>query len=302
MSMDRDQINADSLAENIAPDSITPDPTQITNRNTVQPFLKWAGGKRWFVHNCANVFPRQYNRYIEPFLGSAAVFFYLQPEEAILGDLNADLIGAYRAIKSNWQDISNGLRYRQRMHNKDENYYYRQRSKRVTNSIQLANTFIYLNRTCFNGIYRVNSNGNFNVPKGSKNAVVLESDAFDRVSLLLQKAELLVSDFEPLIDQAKYGDLVFADPPYTVRHNYNGFIRYNETLFSWSDQERLAKSLKRAKDRGVKIVATNACHQSICDLYMKLGFATQKVSRYSQISANSANRKKYEELIILANT
>jgi DNA adenine methylase len=120
-----------------------------------------------------------------------------------------------------------------------------------------------LNRTCFNGIYRVNLRGAFNVPKGTKSAVVLPTDDFSEAQRLLRRAKLLDGDFEEVIDQAQSGDLVFADPPYTVRHNNNGFIKYNEKLFSWDDQERLARVLTRAAKRGVKVVATNADHREI---------------------------------------
>ncbi|ASJ24783.1 site-specific DNA-methyltransferase (adenine-specific) [Laribacter hongkongensis] len=170
-----------------------------------------------------------------------------------------------------------------------------------TKLIQRASRLIYLNRTCFNGIYRVNKEGKFNVPRGSKSKVLLEGDDFKSISAVLQSAELRVSDFEVLIDEAVANDFVFADPPYTVRHNYNGFIKYNEVLFSWGDQKRLAAALLRAASRGVKVICTNANHESIRALYNSKEFELIQVSRNSSISAKSSSRKSFEELIVTAN-
>jgi len=160
---------------------------------------------------------------------------------------------------------------------------------------------IYLNRTCFNGIYRVNKNGEFNVPRGTKDAVLMETDNFKAIAEQLRGADLRVADFEELVDEAVEDDLVFADPPYTVRHNLNGFVKYNEVLFSWADQERLARALRRAASRGAKIVATNANHHSVRCLYSSWDFLTRSASRFSQISADGSSRRQFEELIITSN-
>jgi DNA adenine methylase len=127
--------------------------------------------------------------------------------------------------------------------------------------------------------------------------VIFEEDSFDKVSESLQGATLNSCDFEKLVDLAGEGDFVFADPPYTVRHNNNSFIKYNEKLFSWLDQERLYSSLKRAKDRGAQILVTNACNQSVRELY-EPDFQTLAVSRNSLISSRVETRKKCEELVI----
>lgn len=267
--------------------------------NVVLPFLKWPGGKRWFVQNHSDLLPGNYNRYIEPFLGGGAVFFYLQPNQAILGDINADLISAYQALKTNWRFVKRSLEYHHRMHCKK--HYYHIRGKNPTLSLQQASRMIYLNRTCFNGIYRVNTNGQFNVPIGTKTDVIMDSDNFEILSQLLANTEILHADFETLINEAQENDLIFADPPYTVRHNMNGFIKYNENLFSWEDQERLARALAAAKNRGAKIVSTNANHYSVRQLYPQQGFTLKTVSRFSPISASPDNRKQFEELVILSN-
>lgn len=262
------------------------------------PFLKWAGGKRWFVQKHAHLLPTSYARYIEPFLGSGSVFFYLRPNVALLGDTNPDVIAAYNGLKMNWRFIKRSLQHHQRKHSQD--HYYKVRASDPSELLARASRMIYLNRTCFNGIYRVNLKGEFNVPRGNKTQVLLDSDDFEGTAKLLENASIHMGDFETLIEQAGQDDFVFADPPYTVRHNLNGFIKYNETLFSWDDQERLAKALIRARRRGAKIVCTNANHSSVRKLYKGTGLRLQTVSRFSSISAAGDSRKQFEELVILS--
>jgi DNA adenine methylase len=150
-------------------------------------------------------------------------------------------------------------------------------------------------------MYRVNLAGDFNVPKGSKDSIILDTDDFGRAASLLRRCKLSVSDFEPLIDSAAQDDLVFADPPYTVGHNNNGFVKYNERLFRWEDQVRLAKSLTRARKRGVRILATNAAHRDVAQLYRTMGFSIFEVERYSSISARADRRCNFKEIVIVAN-
>lgn len=271
--------------------------TPIDNK-VLLPFLKWPGGKRWFVASHSQLLPSKFNRYIEPFLGGGSVFFHLKPKKAILSDLNCDLIATYKAIRDGWGELNEHLASHQAKH--DDNYYYSVRQSCPRRPLNKAARLIYLNRTCFNGIYRVNLNGKFNVPKGTKDAVVLETDDFESLAALLENADIRVSDFESVIGEAVGGDLVFVDPPYTVRHNINGFVKYNEQLFSWEDQLRLADALAHARERGVKIVSTNANHQSVRKLYSTRGFSLMTVSRYSSISANPKSRKQFEELVIRA--
>jgi DNA adenine methylase len=261
-----------------------------------RPFLMWPGGKRWFVTEHSNVFPTKFNRYIEPFLGSGSVFFHLQPADALLGDTNAELITAYRGLRRGWRKAYALLREHHERH--DDRHYYLVREQRLPSSIERAARLIYLNRACFNGIYRVNRNGEFNVPKGTRESILFDTDDFAATARLLRGADIRVADFEELVDEANRNDFVFADPPYTVRHNLNGFIKYNEKLFSWDDQLRLAKALARARDRGALIVATNANHASLRNLYRTHGFRLKTVSRYSSISASADSRRQFEELLI----
>jgi DNA adenine methylase len=269
--------------------------TQGHNR-VLSPFLKWAGGKRWFVEQHFDFLPKRLNgRYIEPFLGSGAVFFALEPKDAVLSDACQDLITTYTGICDQYDEVLRILTIHSNNHGVE--YYYQVRASEPKSIAERAARFIYLNRTCFNGIYRVNLNGKFNVPIGSKTKVISENDDFLGWALALRRAQLQASDFESVIDDARKSDFVFVDPPYTIRHNNNGFIKYNEVLFSWEDQLRLHDCLQRAKSRGVRILMTNANHQSLKDLYSK-GFKQFVTSRYSSIAASSAKRDRYEELII----
>jgi len=267
----------------------------VDNKPIVTPFLKWAGGKRWLVSSHPELFPEDYACYLEPFLGSGAVFFHLQPDEAVLGDVNADLINTYDAIKCDWKAVYTHLKTHQRNHNKA--YYYEIRGKAFRSPIKKAAQFIYLNRTCFNGIYRVNLDGKFNVPMGTKNNVLLSTDDFKTVSETLHNADFYNVDFEKIIDISEKNDFLFIDPPYTVKHNNNGFIQYNENIFSWDDQVRLRDCIDNAVIRGVKVLLTNADHSSIRELYKDIG-TIKSLDRLSVISGKANARGRYSELIV----
>lgn len=270
----------------------------VSSRNSDEstlPFLKWAGGKRWLAPRINDVVKSINGKYIEPFLGGGAIFFALRPTNALLSDANEDLINAYIAIRDDPQKVFELLKAHHRAHCAE--YFYKIREYRPREKYHKAARFIYLNRTCWNGLYRVNLAGTFNVPIGTKSNVLMASDDWPAVSKLLCSAEITSQDFEVAIDTAGQGDLVFADPPYTVKHNLNGFIKYNNALFSWDDQIRLRDALMRAKKRGARIIATNACHQSVQDLY-KNGFVTESLSRASVLAGSALHRGRYDELFI----
>lgn len=260
----------------------------------ITPFLKWAGGKRWLIANHSDIFPDEYSRYIEPFLGSGAVYFHLSPKKALLSDLNVDLINVYRVIRNDWQELESALNVLQERHS--DEYYYIVRSWRPVHPIERAVRFIYLNRTCWNGLYRVNRKGEFNVPRGTKNNVVLDTDAFETIARRLKGVSIRVADFEDSINQAEEGDLVFCDPPYTVKHNLNGFVKYNDKIFLWEDQVRLRDALVRATSRGAFFVMTNANHESVRNLYS--GFFLQPLRRQSVLSGLVEGRGATEELLV----
>lgn len=264
-----------------------------------RPFLKWPGGKNWFVKSYAHLMPTEFQRYIDPFLGGGSIFFHLEPNGAIISDSNQELILTYRAIRDHWGEVNDLLQIHKQNHSKE--YYYNVRNERPAEISEMAARMIYLNRTCFNGIYRVNRNGVFNVPIGTRDSILFEYDHFEQKSELLRRTEIISCDFEETINRAGRNDLLFCDPPYTVFHDNNGFIKYNERLFLWTDQVRLANAIHRAKERGVKILVTNADHEAIRDLYADQDYSILEISRYSSISGKKESRSQYHELIVSAN-
>lgn len=261
----------------------------------ILPFLKWAGGKRWLSSALSPVISKCDGTYFEPFLGSAAVFFHSRPARAVLADVNAELIECYQIIRDDPTAVERDL---EKLALKDPAVsYYEVRGEKPETASARAARFLYLNRTCWNGLYRVNLRGEFNVPRGTKTKIILPTDDFTLTSKSLRTAEIIVSDFESVISRAKRGDIVFADPPYTVTHNLNGFIKYNQKIFSWADQERLATALIEAAGRGATIICTNADHPSVTNLYDH-HFETFPIARSSVIAASSQNRRKTTELLI----
>ena len=259
------------------------------------PFLKWAGGKRWFAARYLEMAPDEYSRFVEPFLGSGAMFFALQPRSAILSDVNGDLVDCFRAVRDAPEQISEQLFEHHYAH--CEEHYYRTRSEKPVDPINRAAWFIYLNRTCWNGLYRVNKRNEFNVPIGTKTNVVLPSDDFVATSKLLQEADIRCQDFEVTIDAAGPGDFLFVDPPYTANHNFNGFLKYNDKIFSWVDQLRLSSAVKRVAQRGAQVLVTNANHSSIREIYADIG-KLDVVDRASVLAASSAHRIPIKELVV----
>jgi len=259
------------------------------------PFLKWAGGKRWIARKLKDRIGSVSGCYIEPFLGSAAVYFSVLPERAVLADCNLELVNTYRALQLQHKAVLRHLTSYQMLHSAE--FYYQMRDQRPTTLAKQAARFIYLNRTCWNGLYRVNTRGEFNVPIGTKDTVLLASDDFSQMHTTLKNVRLRCSDFQESIDTASAGDVLFCDPPYTVRHKFNGFVKYNENLFSWADQVRLRNSLVRAQDRGARIFITNADHESIHELYVR-DFAIESTSRFSPIGGANAVRGQFAELLI----
>lgn len=261
----------------------------------VLPFLKWAGGKRWFVKSYPELFPVNFRRYFEPFVGSGAVFFYLAPADAVLSDANPELIQTYLALKHGWKDVLTQLTIHHENHRKK--YYYLLRGQTPEDRTSAAARLIYLNRTCWNGLYRVNLRGDFNVPIGTKKSVLFSTDDFASIAKRLKKTKIELADFEVIIDRARRNDFVFLDPPYTVAHNINGFLKYNDALFSWADQIRLRDAITRAVSRGVKVLLTNANHASIKKLYAGIGQQII-VSRPSVLAADASYRRQTKELVV----
>jgi DNA adenine methylase len=261
----------------------------------ILPFLRWAGGKRWLVPQILElVGDDPIARYHEPFLGGASVFFALEAaSEVFLSDLNTDLIEVYREVRDRPTDVAALLGE----YENTSDAYYAARAKKPTEALERAARFIFLNHTSFNGLFRVNLKGEYNVPFGNRPKTNAPDDAWlQRASKRLQGARLAAADFERALEEVREGDFVFLDPPYTVAHNNNGFVKYNQHLFSYSDQERLAIAVKSISDRGARFVLTNAAHSSIDRLFSPLGRRIT-VSRRNSIGGKLAARGSAEEYL-----
>lgn len=260
-----------------------------------KPFLRWAGGKSWLVKHFDTLFSNlRFNTYHEPFLGGGAMYFHLQPPKAILYDLNEKLIQTYQQVQSN---VGNVIRELKKFEN-NEATYYQVRSTVFRSQTKKAAQFIYLNQTSYNGIYRENLNGVYNVPYGYREKEILDADNLRLASICLKSCQLFSGDFEMAIKRVKKNDLVFLDPPYTVTHNNNGFIKYNQKLFSLEDQYRLASLIEQIKSKDAKYILTNAAHHAIREIFSANNTTILELSRASLIGGKNASRGEYNELLI----
>lgn len=258
----------------------------------MRPFLRWAGGKRWLAESLKIEGYR--GRYIEPFVGGGAVFFEWLPPRSELSDLNPYLINCYKFMRDSYKELYDLVMGHFRRHSSE--WYYSVRSGLMSDGIVAAADFLYLNRSCFNGLFRVNLRGNFNVPIGSKLFAINDLEEFRAWSEALSGANLYLRDFEQAVNSAIEGDFLFCDPPYTVNHNRNGFVEYNEKIFSWEDQVRLRDALQRASLRGVDFLLTNADHSTVRDLYHD--FDLRSIERCSEMAGSVRHRGKTSELLI----
>ena len=241
------------------------------------------------------VLPRSYRNYYEPFLGSGSLFFLLRPRRAFLSDSCAELVETFEAVRD---DVSAVLRQLTPL-KPDRDLFYAIRSNRSEERFARAAEFVYLNKTCWNGLYRVNSRGEFNVPYGlpKTDHIVDEINLVACSSALGPKrVRLRCCDFEAALRNVREGDLVFLDPPYVTRHNNNGFIDYNEKLFSWTDQERLAQIARQLADNGAHVLVTNAFHRDVIDLYD--GFNVASIDRASTLASNATKRSRVGEALL----
>jgi DNA adenine methylase len=267
--------------------------TQPASGKRIPPLIKWPGGKRFLLEHILPEIPGSIDTYYEPFLGGAAVFLQLRPKRAVLSDSNAELINLYECVRDHPSELIDALLS---MKNSRATYY-EVRASRPRNKVQRAARLFYLTRLSFNGIYRVNLKGEFNVPYGCKRHLsVCQPEHITTINQQLQNAALLVADFEEATKGATKGAVIYFDPPYTVAHSSNGFIKYNEKIFSWDDQVRLARHAETLVNRGCHVVISNADHGSIRKLYKN--FRVRQIERHSKIAATAAHRKKITELII----
>ena len=253
-----------------------------------KPVLRWAGGKLWMLSQIKNIMPRKFNDYHEPFVGGGSIFSNLDCKNRIfISDSNNELICFYNQVKNNFDGF---LYHLQKFENTKEDFY-KIRQSNPDSEDEIAARFYYLNRTCFNGLYRVNQNGLYNVPYGYRDISLIDLISLKNLQKSLQKVVVSCSDFEKSLKLVKKGDFVFIDPPYTVAHNKNGFIEYNQKIFSWHDQERLLNCTNELIEKNAYFIMTNAYHESIKSLYKNLG-NHYEIERYSTISGNMNSRFK----------
>jgi DNA adenine methylase len=262
---------------------------------TPRPFLKWAGSKRLLLKELAPNFPSQYRRYWEPFLGSGALFFFLRPRRATLSDRCGPLISTWKAVR----DAVEGVLTELTSLKPTRTQYYAIREHPSGETLRQAAEFIYLNKTCWNGLYRVNLSGRFNVPFGTPdNGRIVDPDNLRACANALAHPAIRLecNDFESALHGVKPSDFVFLDPPYVTHHDDNGFVDYNEILFSWTDQERLARVARSLAKRGAYVIVTNSANRGVLSLYS--GFNRRVVKRQSTLASKSRHRASVREAII----
>jgi len=269
----------------------------MTNIRVATPILKWAGGKAGLISQFEPHFPRQkeYKRYFEPFLGGAAVFFYLQPEESFLFDLNAELIEVYTVLRDDVEELISSLE----PHYNDRDYFYRIRAQDPSQltPVERASRFIFLNKTCYNGLYRVNRSGQFNVPFGDyKNPTICDVPRLRSASIALQSAVLKVADFESVLEYAKAHDLLYFDPPYEPLSKTSSFTAYTSGGFGSDDQQRLAQAFRTLDTRGCFLMLSNSNTPLIRELYQ--GFHIYEINARRAINSKGNGRGLIKELLI----
>ena len=269
-----------------------------------KPFVKWAGGKRSIIDKLINLAPEDFNTYYEPFVGGGAMLYELQPKKAVINDYNTELMNVYECIKdeNKFANMCSELNKHEAKHSED--YYYEirdlDRDKKKLNKLadyKRAARTIYLNKACFNGLYRVNSKNEFNVPSGKKNKVnTYDGPNLGIIHCLLNfnDIKLLSTDFEEAVKNAKKGDFIYFDPPYDS--DTSTFNSYTENGFGKEEQKRLAEVFKDLDKRGCYVMLSNYNTKLIKELYKDFNFNYVEAQR--NIGASSKNRGKVEEVII----
>lgn len=254
--------------------------------------FRWAGGKRWILSELKKLLPTKYNNYHEPFLGGGAVFLNINPPyQSFLSDTNVDLINAYLQIRNNLKKLYPIMK---EFKNDECNYYFIRDRYTPNTKIEKAARFIYLNRTCYNGLYRVNLFGKFNVPYGRKKySKLFDYDELFRLSKKLKRSKLNCCDFYETIKNVKRNDLVFLDPPYNITKIKNGFIKYNEKLFSLDDQHRLADYVSEVSKIGAHYFLTNSAHKIINDIFSLKPVVLKRRSVIGGIGSFRGNVKEF---------
>jgi DNA adenine methylase len=260
----------------------------------LRPFLRWAGGKTHLIHHLLQSLPKGHQTalYREPFLGAGSLFFAMKPNKAILSDANEHLISCYQHVRDNYAAVHRYLSAYGGRSTKSGYYEVRERYRQSRFSAAQAARFIYLNKTCFNGIFRVNTKGQFNVPYGWKKKPALpDSERLKDVSMVLQKAELRVSGFQDALDEAGAGDFVYLDPPYPALNGTAYFTHYTPNRFSNLDQENVAAACHELDRKGCLFLVSNADTEKIRTLYRRYTCRAVDVTRFLTCQAKYSTRE-----------
>jgi DNA adenine methylase len=264
-----------------------------------QPIVKWVGGKGKLLGELVRRAPGSYRRYFEPFAGGAALFFHLAPRAAVLSDVNADLVACYRAVRDDVEAVIAALAEHRERHSVE--YYYAVRDGwndgRAADAAARAATFIYLNKTCYNGLWRVNRRGDFNVPAGRyTNPAILDAERLRAASRVLAAAALEVAPFDRVLDEARRGDFVYFDPPYDPVSPTADFTSYAAGGFAAADQERLAQSFARLAERGCAVMLSNSDTPFTRRLYAR--FRVERVYTTRAVNSRADRRGAVAEIVV----
>lgn len=275
--------------------------SRLTPNKLVRPFLKWAGGKRQLIPELIKHMPAKYNKYYEPFVGGGALLFALQPKKAVISDSNPELIGCYTVIRDSLDELIEDLRH----HRNEEGYFYQVRewdrkdSFKSKTPVQKASRIIFLNKTCYNGLFRVNSQGQFNAPFGRyKNPNILDEAVLKAVSSYLNDAqvEILNQDFSKTVATARKNDFIYFDPPYDPVSNTASFTGYDINGFNKDEQKRLKNIFDVLADKGCKVMLSNAYTDFIRELYQDYQCIRVKAAR--AINSKASRRGKVDEILV----
>lgn len=262
-----------------------------------KPILKWAGGKKQLLTDLHSLVPQGFNKYIEPFFGGGALFFSLEPQKAVLADLNPELVNLYSVLAKNVEGLISELSN----YPNDKDFFYEMRAKDLSamTDIEKAARTVFLNKTCFNGLYRVNKSGGFNVPFGNyKKPAICRPNDLRAASALLKGKKFLNDDYKTVLRKhAREGDLVFLDPPYLPISEYADFKRYTKEQFYEEDHRELAAEVQRLHEMGCTVILTNSNHPLVHELYSN--FNIEVVSTKRHINCNGSKRTG-EDTIIFA--
>ena len=273
---------------------------------TPKPFVKWAGGKRQLIPILNQNLPESFGTYYEPFLGGGALLFHIltdkNGQKCSISDLNSDLVLAYTTIRDRIDALITSLKNHEKNYQKDsESYYYSIRESNPRSEIEKTSRLIFLNRTCFNGLYRVNSKGKFNVPLGTySNPNIVNEENIRAVSHILQSSRTVIKcrDFEAVLRDAKKGDLIYFDPPYQPVSATSNFTSYTTKDFTYDDLTRLAELCLKLDSRGCNVLLSNSDSQEVADIFAKNPWKITRIAANRSINSNSKKRTGHFELLI----